>query len=68
MKQEGADRTEEMPVEGRFLEGVTLRPVTLSSAASFKNLGLALGQGTSPLEVVVASSTTSPSGHGDGAA
>jgi hypothetical protein len=68
MKQEGAGRTEEMPIEARFLEGVTLRPVALSSAASFKTLGPALGQGTSPLEVAVASSTTSLSGHGDGAA
>jgi len=46
--------------EGRFLAGVTLRHLTLPSGVPFSAVGLALGQGTSPLEVVVASMAVPP--------
>ncbi len=44
-----------------FLDGVALRPVTLSGAPSFTSTCLALGRGASPLEVVIASSSAAPS-------
>ena len=43
-----------------FLEGIELRPVKLDSHASLSPVGLALGQGGSPLEVLVASSPRAP--------
>src|SRR5690348_7865819 len=42
----------------RFLDGVRLRRVLLPTSAPFQAVGLALGQGASPLEVLVASSAT----------
>ena len=46
--------------EASFLEGIELRPVKLDSHASLRPVGLALGQGGSPLEVLVASSPRAP--------
>ncbi|MFQ5514681.1 MAG: hypothetical protein ACE5FG_09600, partial [Myxococcota bacterium] len=45
---------------GAFLDGVPLRPVALPSAVSLAGAGLALGRGTSPLEVVVATAAAPP--------
>jgi hypothetical protein len=39
----------------RFLDGVTLRPVKLPPSSNLKSMGLALGNGASALEVLVAS-------------
>jgi len=39
----------------RFLDGVTLRPVKLPPGSNLKSMGLALGNGASALEVLVAS-------------
>jgi hypothetical protein len=44
----------------RFLDGVALRRVTLASGVPFTAVGLALGQGASPLEVLVAPSQAAP--------
>jgi hypothetical protein len=44
----------------RFLDGMALRPVTLPSGTPFTAVGLALGQGASPLEVLVASTSAQP--------
>jgi hypothetical protein len=43
-----------------FLEGIPLRQITLPSSAPLAALGLALGQGASPLEVLVVSNTATP--------
>ena len=45
---------------GAFLDGVPLRPVELPSAVSLAGAGLALGHGTSPLEVLVATAAAQP--------
>lgn len=60
MPRKNARSTDKTSAEARFLEGVTLRQVTLSSGVPFSAVGLALGQGTSPLEVVVASIASPP--------
>jgi len=44
-----------------FLEGIQLRPVRITDGAGFESLGLALGNGTSALEVLVASHSSTPS-------
>lgn len=44
----------------QFLDGVTLRPVTLPPGSNLRAVGLALGQGTSALEVLVARTDTPP--------
>jgi hypothetical protein len=46
--------------DASFLDGVTLRKVAVPSGASFNSIGLALGQGMSPIEVLVASSQSQP--------
>ena len=43
-----------------FLDDLSLRPVSLPPGVPFTAIGLALGQGASPLEVLVTSSTTAP--------
>lgn len=43
-----------------FLNDIELRPVAGSKGGSFDIFGLALGRGTSPLEVLIASSTSTP--------
>ena len=43
-----------------FLEGIALRPVTLPSGTPFRALGLALGGGTSPLEVLITTALNTP--------
>src|SRR5437016_1611433 len=43
-----------------FLAGVALRPVVISGGASVQAVGLALGNGASPLEVLVAKSPSRP--------
>lgn len=43
-----------------FLSGVTLRPVTLPERTPFRARGLALGQGASALEVLLAESASAP--------
>ncbi|MBI4880870.1 MAG: hypothetical protein HY812_14615 [Planctomycetes bacterium] len=47
--------------ESRFLDGVGLRPVTLPSGGAFVPVGLALGQGTQPQEVLIVSTAAAPS-------
>lgn len=47
--------------EPRFLEGLPLRRVSLAAGIPFDAVGLALGVGASPLEVLVATSATTPS-------
>ncbi len=42
--------------EAGFLDGHSLRPVSLPSGASLTAVGLAIGQGTSPLELLVTTS------------
>ncbi len=44
----------------RFLDGLGVRPVALPAAVPFDAIGLALGQGASPLEVLVAASAPAP--------
>jgi hypothetical protein len=51
---------EDTGAEARFLDGVSLRGVPLPSSAPFTAVGLALGGGTSPLEVLVTSAATAP--------
>ncbi len=43
-----------------FLEGVPLRAVTLPKGCPFRAVGLALGNGNTPLEVVIATHPTEP--------
>ena len=57
---QGAHNTEEASAQVSFLDGVTLRHVSLPPAVPFSAVGLALGQGTPPLEVVVASNAAPP--------
>ena len=45
---------------GGFLAGVTLRRVALPEGAAFQPAGLALGNGASALEVLVASTLARP--------
>jgi len=45
---------------GAFLGGIPLRPVALPPGGSLAGVGLALGHGTSPLEVVVATAAAQP--------
>lgn len=45
---------------GAFLDGVALRPVRLPSGGSLGGVGLALGHGTSPLEVLIATAAAPP--------
>lgn len=45
---------------GRFLEGVSLRPVELAGRGPFQPVGLALGKGASALEVLVVSHRGEP--------
>ncbi|MDD3643485.1 MAG: hypothetical protein PHQ19_08500, partial [Candidatus Krumholzibacteria bacterium] len=44
----------------RFLAGIALRPVRVAGSLPFEVVGLALGQGASPLEVLVAESAAPP--------
>ena len=46
--------------EARFLEGIALRRVSLPAGVVFDAVGLALGHGASPLEVLLASSAAAP--------
>lgn len=43
-----------------FLEGIALRRTSMPGGAPFRPRGLALGQGSSALEVLVATSDTEP--------
>lgn len=60
MPRNDAPSTKEVSPEARFLDGLSLRPVSLPPGVPFAAVGLALGQGASPLEVLVASSTAVP--------
>src|SRR5437773_6246535 len=60
MPLDSARSTHEAVTETRFLNGVSLRQVALPSGVPFSAIGLALGQGTSPVEVLVASSAAPP--------
>lgn len=60
MPRNDARSTKEVSPEARFLDGLSLRPVSLPPGVPFAAVGLALGQGASPLEVLVASSTAVP--------
>ncbi len=60
MPRDDARRTKEARTEVRFLDGISLRPVSLPTGAPFIALGLALGQGTSPLELLVTTSAVPP--------
>jgi len=57
-RKEGS--SEEAKAADRFLEGIALRQVALPSGVPFSPVGLALGQGTAPLEVLIASNATPP--------
>jgi hypothetical protein len=50
--------------QGAFLDGIPLRPIALPAGGSIEAVGLALGQRTSPLEVVIAN-TTHPAERSD---
>ncbi len=60
MSREDVRRAQVARTGERFLVGIPLRRVALSSRGPFAAVGLALGQGASPLEVVVASTTAPP--------
>src|SRR3970040_1429846 len=60
MPRDDARSTKEATTERRFLDGLSLRPVSLPPGVPFTAVGLALGQGASPLEVLVASSGAAP--------
>lgn len=60
MSHKDAHSAGEAKTQIRFLDGVTLRHVALPSTVAFSAVGLALGQGTSPLEVLVATNTAPP--------
>jgi hypothetical protein len=53
--------TKEVTAKARFLVGTPLRPLSLPSGVPFSAVGLALGQGASPVEVLVTSSAAQPS-------
>src|SRR5207237_9689639 len=58
------DRSErdahEVGTESRFLVGIPLRPVTLPAASPFNAIGLAIGEGPSPLELLITTSASPP--------
>jgi hypothetical protein len=60
MNRRNPRSTEVSGAETSFLGGVGLRPVALPSGTPFSAVGLAIGQGASPLEVLVGSSTDPP--------
>jgi len=60
MPRKNARSTQEAGTEARFLDGLSLRPVSLPSGAPLTAVGLALGQGTSPLELLVTTSAAPP--------
>ena len=60
MHRDDARSTKGASTEARFLDGVSLRPVSLPSGAPLTALGLALGLGTSPLELLVTTSAAPP--------
>ncbi|MHB8078212.1 MAG: Eco57I restriction-modification methylase domain-containing protein [Candidatus Krumholzibacteriia bacterium] len=49
-----------MPDAGPFLDGISLRTVSLAASSPLRPHGLALGQGTSALEVLITSSAALP--------
>jgi len=60
MPRKNAGSTEEAGTEARFLGGISLRPVSLPTGVAFAAVGLALGQGTTPLELLVTTSAAPP--------
>lgn len=60
MPRKDASSTQEAGAEARFLDGITLRPVSLPVGVPFSAQGLAIGQGASPLELLVTTSAIPP--------
>ncbi len=60
MPRNEPSRAKDARAETSFLAGYPLRPVSVPSGIAFAPIGLALGQGASPLEVLVASSGAAP--------
>ena len=60
MPRDDTRSTKKSSAEARFVDGVALRPVSLPAGTPFTAVGLALGQGASPLELLVTTDTATP--------
>jgi hypothetical protein len=60
MRGENQPPMDNRGVDASFLDGIPLRKVAASPGVSFNSIGLALGQGESPLEVLIASGPSQP--------
>src|SRR5438552_1275023 len=60
MMRRHSGSAQEASTQARFLEGVALRQVALPPGIAFSSVGLALGHGTSPLEVLVVLNAAQP--------